>query len=381
MVNPLGGRKLQRQMLETVIHVATAKVIEELHKVVRDEIRTAVNEATETVLRRLDQIEDKVEQHALGPLRAGLTFARLGQWEDARNEFVRAHGIDPLSPIAALWLGQALVRLGRDREASDFVQLAITLNPQLFMRHLGHSLREGVGAERWVHKLPSPAARGVLSPPKRFRDKIVEKWFAPNNAAVGVACGLSGSPVVEWVTAQGELEDANKRILTAFEPGSGVVRWATIDEQYLLFGATPRFVFSHDAKTRDRIQIRDVASGAVLRQVTRRYFESAFQPPVNDVETSLFTWKAISLPEARQRSRGEELSRIEGLISGFSHEGSHYHEIGVACLLGKTTEIVIRNHYRHRHTTRNSPFGSNVWCDLVAHAYVSEREYPSVPAA
>jgi hypothetical protein len=360
-------------LLDTFIHLATAKVIEELHKATHDEVRLAIDESVITLLGRLDQIEDKLEQQSLGPLRAGLTFARLGLWTQARDEFVRACGIDPSSPVACACLGQALLLAGND-EGRSFISRAIQLNPFRFAEYLPdtHSgVRET--AVLWSHTLPSQSARNV-KPATKFRDKAINYFLRPSVASVATLSGASGFPIVEWYYAASELSASSRRAITAFDTVSGRVRWAIPVTKAQVILSTPALVVLGKSVDSNRLTILDAATGNQLREVSRGYFDVAIQ----HVDSALavmrdYLWRGIPIKDAWRRSAGRTYGILESLPAGMAHEGARYHEHGTACVLGAPVGVEIRNAYAHRHQVFASVMGVRTTCEFVAHAYVTSR--------
>jgi len=118
-------------MLEVLLHAIAAKVAELVYDDARAIIYPSLSDGLATFSDNLEQIADNVERQMLAPLRAGLTFVQLNEWEKARDEFIRAAATDEDSAVAKAWLGIALTKTGRPDVGRQCLISSVRLNPFL----------------------------------------------------------------------------------------------------------------------------------------------------------------------------------------------------------------------------------------------------------
>jgi hypothetical protein len=238
--------------------------------------------------RRLDSIQESLEQQRSMWLRSALSFLRLGETEKARDELVRATASDDRDALSRLILGLLLAVERKDEFAKEYLLQAWRKNPFLIL-----SLIERGGNS--IPKVDWALANGQWSlfpfPTKAMKDSFqINNWFmwlfGGRRKVVALDGVSSGSSlfIVLWRFAH-ELggDEGGIPVLSALDLGSGACEWSIEVEHSELAFATPEYVVLMSLRRKGIFNFYLASSGAVCGEMRQAYAETVFCPNREDL--------------------------------------------------------------------------------------------------
>ena len=361
------------RMLSIFAEAAAARLIEKAYDASRDLFVRPVEDAIRDLTDNVQELADTLEQQRLEPLRSGLEFAQLDLWEEARDEFVRARGVDPYSPVAAAWLAAALLKLGDHVHAVRHIRECVQLNP-FVSTMLADTILDTQLAEPEPQTIRVQVALTDIVPRAESYVKRLRRLFQPTpNVAVQVLTGSAGFPVIQWLETVHDLRRKSHKYITAFDLRTRAPRWTIKANDCILLLVTPRLIALRDSIS-GRIHLRDSDNGSSFRQletVSSEYFRIAYHPVADAVADTMerFHTSAVSPDSADALSR---TPAEPDQMSAF-HEGRVFQEqLTVQILAVQQLLITATNFWEHRHIQSGASAMANLLpaCELVCDARV-----------
>ncbi len=299
-------------MMEQVLTYLAKKVFDELCTRLKEGLKADLAAQAQLLVDRLDRIEEKIDRQLALPLKAGVTFLRLGKLEEAITELVRAESADAYSSVAKLWLGVALLSDGNATAALGYIEHAILLNPFVasqivasYDEFFPSSIMQLNSARptQWVQQLPNEEVLGTLKSDWTTGLKTLGKelgsGFAARRSAGISAISISGKhPVICWRLG-GDLSYDYDEVTSVFDMDTGRCLWSVLTKNTVLCFATLRHAILRAGTEPIQYEFRDLETGKMARLMTRDYFETVFCPATIDLQAlGVFTKSNKRMMEA-----------------------------------------------------------------------------------
>jgi hypothetical protein len=251
---------ISEALASQVLHWIVSKLEEGLSTRIKSEV--------DLIEERLVRIEEKIEKNMAMHLRAGLSFMRMGNWREAKNEFVRAEAVDSHSAMAKFWLGLILYRGSSKKLAAEKLRDSLHMNPYIIPSS--------------IMTLEQLQKKFSLKPNSRATWTIdLTSSSCPDNLQYKTINAVSlsgGNPVL----------DAGLGVIAAVDISNGKYLWSK--DTYVdrgmwkdgiwkeLYFATPYYVVLKSHETPTTYELLDMQTGRSKTTMGQEYFEAIFCP-------------------------------------------------------------------------------------------------------
>lgn len=241
----------------------------------------------DAMMGQLSEINAKIEMDLVRHLKAGLTFIRLGYWDEAIKRFIDADAIDNRSAIAKFWLGLLLFHSGKQAEGLQFFESSLDLNPYIAPLL---AINQDVMDESLISC-------------HRAHDRNIKKhllWRREIEDAVGSISLCRRNLIVEA---------ASSWKVTAYDISTGQKLWSIpYNLPMRLLFATPTFVVFYNSKHHDRFEFYSQHNGQFHSRMQPAYFKTVFCSDITRLQAlPMFKRSNANLP-----LHNESFSEIQG---------------------------------------------------------------------
>ena len=347
-------------MWPAVASYLVSKVADEVYDRLRGRLSgeiAAVGDRLEQIEGKLSQLDTKVDQQLMAPLRAGLTFLKLGQPEKAVDQLVHAHAVEPDSPVARFWLGICLIGTGKNKEGKDFLLSAIELNPFVASGFIESRTASDAltltssmanAKSTWAVMLESRPVLGKLPKSKGWlKAMFSEKAPTPRvSTSISKASTICGELALGWLLGE-DLRSTPETVISLFDLRSGEARWHKLGSNLELALSTPRFVVIKDGPV---FKLLSLDGGQEKKVLNPEYFTVMFSggSETDSKHTWLHQFQKSLLPP----QKGYDLATVKSSKPlGFDHGFCEYCD--TECVLvpaaNPRIRVVLENRWTHAH--------------------------------
>lgn len=336
-----------------------SKVADEVYDVLKGRLSgeiTAVGDRLGQIEERLSRLDLKLDQQLMAPLRAGLTFLKLGQLEKAVDQFVHADAVEPDSAVAKFWLGISLISTGKDKAGRDFLLSAIELNPFVASGFIGsHTAPDPLtltsamanAKSTWAVVLHSRPVLGKLPKSKGWLKGVFSEAPTPRvSASISKASTICGELALGWLLGD-DLRSKAETVVSLFDLRSGRARWHKLGSNLELVLSTPHFVVMKDGAV---FKLLSLDGGRKKRVLNPEYFTVMFG---GGFETdSEHTWLHQFQRTLLSPQEGYDLAAVKSSKPlGFDHGFCEYCDTEFVLVPGESqrSRVVLENRWTHAH--------------------------------
>jgi tetratricopeptide (TPR) repeat protein len=356
-------------MLETIVEAISSEVLERILDKFANQMTGDLDDRIQSLEEDLHGIERKVERQLAVHLKAGFTFLKMGDLQNARTEFVRAEAADPYAATAKLWLSAMLFKDGQWDFAMKMCRRALLLNPFVGYHPSSYSnlfsathsnvklqLRSEIWSlqlkdKRFVDKfLKQPLLKTWL---KALKAEFSSKFAYRSQVAVRKVSCSGGNPVVFWRLGS-DLLTEYEEIVSAFELANGKCLWNKFVRKEELCFATPLLVVLKSKEPAGGYELIDLQTGKRMAKMGTEYYKTVFCPnesylyQVEPYEKSNVTMTDSIAAEARSR---DDSRKDAFIVAIFDHDTIPFEESRTCSdpFGGNHFEICVTNVWQHLH--------------------------------
>ena len=369
-------------MLDAVLGYILNKVADESYTELLKELSASID-ATQQVKERLGEIDEKMDMQMLAPLRAGLTFLRLGAIDRAIEELVMATSVDPDSAVSNFWLGMLLQSTGRPK-GREFLEASLTLNPHVAFRVFPDALPRfrsssiyqydptwelEIGSRDYFKRLP---CRNVL---RTLIQKLNPLSVQTGSSAVRAISTGSGNIVVGWIYSDNLRGSWSvMSAVSSLTVVDGSVVWHTASRDSQLLFASPTFVAIEDKQDKlHSYKLLDAKTGKQRRAMSKSYFELSFAGGSvrNLLERNPYESRGLDIQTIDDRScvvRTDVSPKDVEAGREYNHRPHEWIE-NISAVFPDGSSVEAHNWWNHWHTT-GPPWAEDKECRLISNVYL-----------
>lgn len=333
------------------------------------------------LLAQMEGVAAAADRQLLLPLKAGLTFLRLGDHRLAVEELVRAQAADEYAAVASFWLAVALAVTGREDNARHHLRAALALNPFLVrggILELGAETPAGsVQTESTMAAWTVNVAKLEVGAKVGRIGRIFRKWRS-RSAAVLCASTAGDSLVFHALLGSRTLPTVKHQVGEASAIGAvdrrGEWRWVRRCGEELILSSA-RVAVVRDLSS-GRYRLIDLTHGQVLRDWAPEYFAVSFFPRLEHVcRTDAFTNAVRRFRTPLSAMEATTQPALKSMLCDCRGVDSELSEEAYLAAAGAGTWRV-RNRWKHRHQIWPGASGVPT-CHLEADGAVSWFDRPA----